>query len=113
MMVRTVPFSNEPLFEGACPTCNGHGRTRTVSLTSNHEWEGVCDNCFGDTKIGPELRERIDEGEKLRRLMIEREFTMREASVKFGGSVTEWSDARRGKLTLADIQAKIRQIKGE
>lgn len=111
MIVTTRKISESPLFEGACPTCNGVGKVLTVPQYSNHEpWEQECSNCFGETRISDALNLRKEKGSQLRQMMIDKHLTIREAVQKFGGYMTDWVDAKQGRASLKDILLKVDKV---
>jgi len=112
MMVITRKLSEIPICENACPTCNGVGKTVTVPYSSTVDpWESVCDNCFGEKVISEDLKKRIELGAILRALMIDKYISMRNCAEKFGGTMVDWSDAKRGKSAISEIEKKIAQVK--
>jgi hypothetical protein len=111
MIVTTEAISKVPVCENACSRCNGVGKVWTIPYSTNHEaWQSECDSCFGEKVMTVELLERHSKGDDLRDLIRDKYKTLRELSLMFGGTLTEWSDAKRGKSSLAEILHKIEQV---
>ena len=98
-----------------CPYCDGRGASGGfvdyANGTGGFDRNLPCSRCNGTGVLTPDQQRAIEEGDRLRRIRLDRGLTLRRAAEACQVSVVAFSDMERGRVLVSpDTIKRIREV---